>query len=284
MNAECHAIAQRNRTEDDVAIVQLGNAQRGILRQRDVIADVEQVPSAAREVHTAMDMHSPADACAQRAKHHHLKLRPLKHPPRDGLDGLLHQPVPQVERPPYRSAHRRVASNERSLAKDGEHHGQWRPRDRQQHDRGQCQEDRRYQPHAIHDGGEYVEGADPQSQGRHDQRAQQRKDLQDGRARDGNAGAGFRRGAGRAGVARPRALGERSDGASLVDIAHVERAGQGVLPQSRDQLGGTQRIAAKRGEEVLGRARERGVAQHLPYRIGNGMLHGIGRRGVHPGG
>ena len=59
----------RHRADDDLAVLQLHQAERGVLADRHVVADVEQVPAALQEVDAAVDVHALADPGAELAQH-----------------------------------------------------------------------------------------------------------------------------------------------------------------------------------------------------------------------
>ena len=60
-------IPDHDRTDHDIAAIKLDEAKVRVLPERDVVADVEEVPPAAVEVDTAMNVHAAPDARAQQA-------------------------------------------------------------------------------------------------------------------------------------------------------------------------------------------------------------------------
>src|SRR4051794_29131061 len=60
--------AKRDRADHQMAAVEIDEAQHSLLVERNVVADVEQVPAAAPQIDIAVDMAALADPRAERAQ------------------------------------------------------------------------------------------------------------------------------------------------------------------------------------------------------------------------
>ena len=73
-----------------MSFLQGNQANRRILTDGDVIADLQEVPPSPQEVDAAMDVHAPPDPGAERPQHHALQFRPCDESPWNELDDALH--------------------------------------------------------------------------------------------------------------------------------------------------------------------------------------------------
>ena len=108
-------VADADRSQDELSVVELRYPDRRILRQRHVIADRQQVPAATRQIHAPVDLDAPADACPQSSEHGGLQGGALQEPPGDPLRGADDDPVPRKETAPNRRLYRLVTPDQQPL-------------------------------------------------------------------------------------------------------------------------------------------------------------------------
>src|SRR6186997_3195825 len=115
MHVECTAGLEDDWPDDHLAGFQFDEADRGSLRQGNVVTDVEQIPPTVAQLNSTVDVNALADPGPEGAKRRFLVLGPFEQPPRDARRSAAHDPVFQPLTPPHRHPNRLVATNETPL-------------------------------------------------------------------------------------------------------------------------------------------------------------------------
>ena len=118
------AIPNGDGRKDDLPLIEFDDTQRHVLAEGDVVAEGEEIPSALPKVYAAMDVNALADARAEGAQCHGLKLGAFDEPPGNAFDRLLHNPVADMQAAPRIGAACGVAADERFLGELGDQYGE----------------------------------------------------------------------------------------------------------------------------------------------------------------
>src|SRR5262249_51136827 len=114
-DVERATVTNRNRSNDDLPVFKVNEAQRCITLDAHVVANFQQVPTAVSEYHAAADVNTSPNLRPKRSQNHAGEYGAIEEPPRNEPNGLLHDPVPGVEASPDRCARGLIAANQNLL-------------------------------------------------------------------------------------------------------------------------------------------------------------------------
>ena len=251
------AVAHAHGREHDAAIVVLAHAERALLAQRRIVADVDQVPAAAEEVDAAMQMHATTDARAEATQRPDLQARAVDRVPWHVARAAQHDPVAQIPHPVDRMATRDVATDEEPLGDDRERERRQEPQQlRARRDRHHEQSERPW-PQLLDEPGCSEEHRCVAHRRCADHFAKQPCGLHCGAKQRASTLQHRHLALRRQTSARRRgARSERFDRARLVQIPNSEAVGARIVAQQRDRDRSAQRVAADLEEvDVGGHAR-----------------------------
>ena len=118
---KCRTFAKRDWADHHMAIFQVYDAERRVLPDGNIVANVKQVPTALKQINAPVDVDSLPNARPQCPQNHHLKFSTRQQLPRDRTHDLLNDPVANIETSPYRRALGPVLADQQSLGKHSGH-------------------------------------------------------------------------------------------------------------------------------------------------------------------
>lgn len=123
-----------DRTEHEVAVVQIHGTQRRVPTHRDVVTELQEIPATVQTYHAAIDVDRGPDFCTQEAQDGVVEDRSLQPTHGRGANEPADQPVPKVPPAPHRASSRTIATDEDTLR----HHRDGQPKQREHHAPGPC--------------------------------------------------------------------------------------------------------------------------------------------------
>src|SRR5262245_3713962 len=101
----------RDWSDDHLSIVKFHKANCGILTQRHLITDLQQIPPTLQEINATMNVNSAPYACPESPQYPLLKYSPDQQPPRNESHRFLNHPIANVEAPQNRRTSRLIAAD-----------------------------------------------------------------------------------------------------------------------------------------------------------------------------
>ena len=115
-NLQGAAGADADGADDNLPVFELNEQQRRILAERDIVADIEQVPAALQQIDAVVNVDALADTGTEGSQNRLLKFGPFEQPPRHQPHRLLHDPVAHIEAAPHRCSRRLVTADQQLLS------------------------------------------------------------------------------------------------------------------------------------------------------------------------